>query len=682
MQTALADRPQAAAPEKTHGAGVPLNGKVDIYPEMPRPEFDGVGGQAYAARMRDEAASDLIAIVCNGKLPPRLDYLAGMRSAEHPSVMRLVDSGVVAWPDGRYLYTFAYQHPPAPRFMRFLEETHAPMSEDAINHHFVAPLIGALAEFTRTGVFHGAIRPTNLFWRFGSTTPPQLGECLSVPSGIGQPVLFETVERGMAAPLARGPGSHADDCYAFGVMVALFILGQNPLKGLDDNAILQLKMERGSFNALIGNHRLSPTQIELLRGLLTDDGRQRWASADLEQWKSGRRLTPRGTDIGRRASRHFEFMGREYWQVRPLANAFAGHVPEAVRAVENGSLDKWLRRSLGDEERAASVGEAVASLKLSGKTANFDEQLVARTCIALDPSAPIRYRGLAVMPAGIPVLLAEAVMNGGNISLLADTISSQLVTFWVDRQKELKVDLVPLAQQFERLMSAIEKSSYGNGIERALYELNPALPCLSPMLRAYYATTPKALLPALEKVAASAERPQDPVDRHIAAFLAVRDRRSDIMLEYLSPSENPIRRGLAMLTIFSEMQYRYGPDHLPQLARWLLGFLEPSVRRYFGVGLRNNIQKHIQDAADKGNIKAMAHLIDNPERIERDREEFTAARLLYFSILKEIAHLEKQMKSRTNIAEDVGKPLAATLSCLLALLLAIASAARAVWMGF
>src|SRR5581483_10874509 len=170
---------------------------------------------------------------------------------------------VISWADGMRYAAFAYHRPASPRYMRTLDEVHPPMSEDAFNRQFLNPLVGLLADFMRTGIVHGSIRPTNLFWRFGSSAPPQLGECLSAPGGLSQPVLFETIERGMTMPIGRGAGTHADDCYAFGVMAAIFMLGSNPLKGMDDRAIIQTKMEQGTFNALIGHHRLPAHHIEL-----------------------------------------------------------------------------------------------------------------------------------------------------------------------------------------------------------------------------------------------------------------------------------------------------------------------------------------------------------------------------------------------------------------------------------
>ncbi|MGE3623654.1 MAG: serine/threonine protein kinase, partial [Bdellovibrionales bacterium] len=618
------------------GQAILLGTRIEIYPGTPLPEYNSAGGPAFAARVKGDAGSDLVAIICNTGMPARLDLVNGMKSTDNPVLMRLYDAGVVVWADGIRYSAFAYQRPAAPLLMRSMDEAHAPLSEDVIHRRLIQPMAHGLLDLLRMGVAHGAIRPTNIFWRLGSATAPVLGDCMSAPAGINQPAMFETIERGMTMPLGRGPGTHGDDCYAFGVTLGLFILGHNPFKGMDDRAVVRAKMEQGTFNALIGHHRLSAPQVEILRGLLSDDSHQRWTAADIEQWLGGRRLTPKSSDAGRRSSRHIEFAGKEYWQLRPLAKAFSEHVQEAALIIENGSFDKWLRRSFGDDDVADEVSDAVASAKEAGKGSNYEEQVVARVCMALDPSGPIRYRGLAVMPGGIAGMLAHTLSTGGNPGVLADIISTMLVSFWVEMHKQYKTDLVPLAQQFERLTSVIEKSAFGSGVERALYELNSTLHCLSPMLRAQMVTSPRALLPALERIAASSARPPEPMDRHIAAYLVVRDRRSEGVLEAMGAPENSPRRAMAMLSLFSELQNRHGPENLPHLAKWLSPLLEPAIRRYFGKSVKESLQKQVKDAIDRGDIGALAKIVDNPQRLGRDEEEFVAARLLYLNILKEI----------------------------------------------
>jgi hypothetical protein len=658
-----------------------VGNRVEMMASQPLPDLDSAGGRAYAARHRGvEGTADLFAVVCDKNLPARLDMITAMGSIDHPGVLRLIDSGLVQGPgDQARRYVFAYQRPLTGRMKQSIDEPHAPMSEDFLSHHFIAPMIAALVELQHVGIVHNAIRPTNIFWRTGGTTVPQLGECLSAPAGYGQPVLFEPLNRAMSNPMGRGVGLHVDDCYAFGVTLALLILGSNPMQGMDDDAIINAKIERGSFGALIGTRRISPTHIEILRGLLADDARQRWSGSDMEQWTNGRRLTPKNTDAGKRAARAFEFLGREYWLTRPLALAMAAHVGEGAAIIEDGSLDKWLRRAMNDDTRAANLADAQVSLKKSGKSANYEDQLVARACIALDPAAPIRYRGLAVMPMGIASMLVDALTTGNNAQILSEIISSQLVSFWVEMQQEAKIELVPLGQQLERMKALIEKTSLGNGIERVAYELNPGLHCLSPILRSQYVTSAKNMLTALERVAGSGERPPEPMDRHIAAFLIVRERRNESTFEALAAPAGSPRRGLALLSLYSDLQERHGPDTLPHLAQWLLPLLEPALQGYLGKTVKERLREQVRDAAARGSLGLLARLLNDPRRIERDRQEFMAARMLYLSIMKEIAVLENRIANRETVVRESGKPMAASISTFIAILLIFAAVLHAVW---
>lgn len=666
-------------PQTSTGNSIVIGNRAEVLPGAPLAEYNSVGGLAFSARLKNEASTELIAIVCNTNIVPRTDTVTALRGIDHPSVLKLIDSGVILWPhdDVRH-YAFAIQRPTAPRMMSDINQAITVLSEDAINHHFVHPMIGALSEFASTGIVHGAVRPTNIFWRIGGSTPPQLGECLSAPAGYGQPVLFEPIERAMSLPQGRGTGNIIDDCYALGITIALLVLGQNPLHGLDDNAIIQTKIERGSFNAMIGNRRIPSSHIELLRGLLSDDSAQRWNVADLEQWIHGRRLTPKNSDVGRRAGRHIHFANHDYWQVRPLAAALAANVPAAVQLIEEGTLDKWMRRALGDEEHAIDLEEARVSLKENPKLTNYEDQLIARACIALDPQGPIRYRGLSVMPTGVGGLLIESLMRGENIQALSEIISSQLVTFWVEMQKENKTELVPLAQQYERARTVLEKNGLGNGVERAIYELNPGLLCLSPIVRSQYVMNGKALLPALERVAASGGRPHEPMDRHIAAFLIVRERRSEILFSNIASSD-AARRGIALLTLYSEMQNKYGPDTLPALAQWLVPLVEPAVQKYLGKSLREKLHSQLRETAARGDLGSVLRLIDNPDRIEQDKQAFRAARMLYLNTMKEIAHLENTLAHRENVIIRTGKPMASMMSSYLAIIFVMLAILRAIW---
>ena len=181
--------------------GIMLGSRIEIFPSQPIPELNTLGGPAYGARMKTGASADLYAIICQSGLPPRVESVVPMRTIDNSSVLRLVESGVVDWTGGTHAYALVYQRPRAPRMMSALDESRPQLSEDAISHHFISPMISALVALSNAGVVHNAIHPGNIYWRVGNAAAPQLGECLSTPAGLNQPVIFEPIERALAMPL-------------------------------------------------------------------------------------------------------------------------------------------------------------------------------------------------------------------------------------------------------------------------------------------------------------------------------------------------------------------------------------------------------------------------------------------------------------------------------------------------
>ncbi len=655
---------------------VPLGARVEIFPSQPLPELDTPDARAFVARYRADSTVSLYALICASPQPPRLDAVGAMRTADHPALLKLVESGVVPWPDGSQAYALVYHCPVGPRMIQKTDTAWLVPNEDSIHQHFIVPMIGALAVLKNAGLVHHAIHPGNIFWRIGTAAVPQIGEGLSTPAGFRQPVTFETIERALASPLGRGVGSPLDDSYAFGVTLAFLVLGHNPFQKMDDPTILNLKIQKGSFGALVGTQRLLPAHIEILRGLLADDERQRWSASDLELWQGGRRMTTKSSDASQRALRHFDFMGQTYWQARPLAIAFAAHVEEAAKSLDGDALDKWLRHALNDEERATNLRAVMKDMKRDAKITHYEAQLVARACIVLDPPAPIRYRGVSALPTGLAPLLAEALRDGVSPAPLIEIIATDLVSIWASMQSESPVDLVALNILFDRLKKLVEKPSFGNGVERVVYETNPALPCLSPLLRGQYVLAPRTLLPALEKVAGSGNRSRDPMDRSLAAFLAARDKYGESTFAPLSLPEGSVNRGLALLSLYALLQTRYGPDRLPQLAGWLAPYAEIALHRFMKKRNRESLGKQVKEVVSAGDLGRILQLVDDPSRLDQDHKDFAAARLLYATIEQEIALLDSKLEDRAAILQGIGRPLAASLSSFLALVIVVVAILR------
>src|SRR3546814_17619908 len=89
--------------------------------------------------------------------------------------------------------------------------------------------------------------------------------------------------------------------------------------------------------------------------------------------------------------------------------------------------------------------------------------------MALDPGAPIRYRGKAVMPEGIGGALAEALTSGVGVQEIAEVISGQLPMFWVNVQQSFRAEYIPIARTFVTMTANLEPAEPGICLTRRLY---------------------------------------------------------------------------------------------------------------------------------------------------------------------------------------------------------------------
>lgn len=658
------------ASRSTSGDAVKLAERYEILPGSALPGFDSAGGSAYATRSLRDKRLESFAIICSGGVQPRTDVVSTFANVDNPGIMKLFEWGVVDWPPDRARrFCLVLEKPVGRRLMNSLTEPTEPMPEEQLTRQVVQLVVGVLRELSGRGVTHGAIRPTNLFYRDLSSGTLMLGEGVSAPAGFGQPAVLETIERGMAMPAGRGHGTIADDLYSLGVTLLILLLGRNPVAALDDEALIQAKIERGSFPALVGQMRLPLGIGEVIRGLLVDDPKQRWTLNDLDLWLSGRRLSPKQPQIPRRGARPMEFQGQDYWYCRTLARAFARTPAAATTIIESGELDKWLRRSMGDEIRAEAVANAVQTAS-SGKGGATPERLVARVCMALDPPAPIRYRGRAVLPEGVGTALAAAFLRGESPQPVAEMIGNQLPMFWASVQTDFRPEFVPLVQSFDQLRTFLDRTAPGLGLERVLYESNPSLPCISPLVQSQHPVTPADVLRALEWKASGGERVKEPIDRHIAAFLATRHKRTEEMLySQISPAIDPTRRVIAMLTILADVQMRTSTEPLPHLCAWVLALLDPAVRRFHSRKKQEEVRRQADAAVQSGRLGDLLRIVDNPEALRRDKTDFETAQIAYREADAEIEKLRQTLDDRDSIIEGSGRQMAAIVSSLVSTLL-------------
>jgi hypothetical protein len=650
---------------------VRLGDRYEIYPDRPLLELRSSNAAGFVATDRERPTGNCFGLVCDADLPPRHEMLTAVRGLRSEALLKPHDWGVVDWPPtGRRNFAIIFDRPPAARVAQSMTEAIEPMSEDAIIHHLLPPIAAALRELYGAGFTHRAIRPTNLFYRDAARRGVILGECVSAPPAALQPVVCETIESGMAMPTGRGIGLPADDLYALGATIAFLMFGKSAVAGLTDEQLLAEKIGRGSYVTLLGGARLAGPIIEVLRGLLADDPRERWAVQDLEMWLEGRRQVPRQPMPVKRSARPFEFAGQPYYTARSIGYAFTQDPVAALRTLKGPEFEVWMHRSLADEERSRQLKAALGEGHDVG-LAGHDERLIGRVCIALDPQGPVRYKGFAAAIDGFGSALVAAVRGRGSVQQIAEAMAGRLPQFWFAAQPVLKPELVPILKAFERLRAHIDDRRPGFGVERVVYEMNPKLHCLSPIIEADYVLDVGDVLAALERASQKRTNDDFQVDRHLAAFIASRYRLAGVDWYDALNNSDPGQRSLGMLYLLTRLQSVRGPAAVPALAQRVARQLPLVVDRYHNRARRTRIMAELPKVVAKGNLGELLVLVDNANDRARDIQGFQLAQREHATIEREFDLLRMDAPRRPERAAELGQRYAATAASVLAWLIAL-----------
>lgn len=641
----IPDRNVAPADAASHPAAT-LKNRFLIFPSMPLTDLDTPTASAYSVEDRREPGRHLFALICTPGLPTRTRTMVDLRSQVVRGLIPLVDFGPIHWsPLGQSCQVVIFERPLGGRLLDASVDKPFKINEYDIARRLFEPLAKALTELAALDLPHRAIRIDNLFYMDKDRTELVLGECVTSPPGYDQPQIYEPLERAMAISSGRGYGHTTDDIYALGVVGVFMLLGYNPVAKANNEELIIGKSELGTYQCLCGNERIPLPLIEPLRGMLSDDEKERWDTAAMEQWLSGQKKTPIQRRGIAKPKTPYKFAGRDHHTPRTIAYSFSKNVAEAAKAIKSGKLELWLRQSLGQPEIADSFTATLAMTKVhEGSPDGSDDILVSKICMRLDPHAPIRFKGFAFMPDGFGVALAIEYLRKGNFQIPGEILARDLLGYWFACQSPITPDLSAMDRSFLALRNFAKINEIGFGLERCLYELNRSLPCQSPLLQQSYVDHIDEMLPALDVASEHADKRTRPIDKHIAAFIATHFK-FDIQphLKALSdPKEETSLIG--MLSLFALMQWRLSKAPLFGLSSWLGGLLQPAIGTYHSRATRRAIEQEIPALVRQGSLPELFDLIDNAERRTKDKSDFQGAQL-------DFSHAEAEIQSI--IGEDV-----------------------------
>jgi len=658
-------KPLASAGSRS--TSVRLHDRFDILHDVPIAELRSPTAQAFDVDDQRSVGTSLFALIADPTLPPRGQELGILRMMRHESILTPIDFGPVDWvPDDRRCLALICERPAGGRLIAGNDQVITPWSDDEIIRRLIEPIFPGLKALSTENTTHRSIRPSNILFRDAGRRQAMLGDCFTAPTAYDQPIAYETIENAMAMPSGRGVGTVADDLYALGVTVLHLLIGRQPGGELKGDALIEEKIRRGSYAALCGEHRIPTILYELLRGLLVDEPAERWGIREIDLWLQGRRMSPKAPPTPPRASRPIELNGEHLFTARGVARALVRMGEAANHVIRGHTLEVWLQRTLAHKATSDNFAVALADVDDTGGAPGIhDARLLARTAMALDPPAPIRYRGQSVAPEGLGTALAVAVAKKNDLRPLVEILQGRLPQFWLRAQPMQKIEHPVLMLEFDRLRRLLDDHRPGLGMERLIYDANPLLHCLSPLIERDYVDHLNDLLPALERAVAGGKVDSMVVDRHISAFAANRAKALDDQVLTALGEPDPATRLLGQIYLLAFVQAQCGPSHLPALTQMLGKQAKPVIERYRSRQTRARLEGQLASVIAEGSLTRLVHFLDDLAERQSDAQRYAQAGHQYSRAEAGLEKIEFERSQIEETSRDMGGLAAAGVSLVL-----------------
>lgn len=640
--------------------------EIELFPYKEIPEYASPGTKAYLAKDLDSNI-EYVAMLCGRNSLPRLSSIGSYRNMRTTHMLRLVAAGVVNWNiEGRQRFALIFEKPEGRKIISESGQKPIQVRSDLVVQRVIAPVVEVLRGLQNIDLVHGAIRLDNMYISSASgdnnSVTFKLGECMTSPPSMYQDFIYEPPLRSMVEPHKRGEGTIQDDLYALGICAAMLVKGENFLIGAEPKDIIDRKIAQGTYYALIGKESFEDGLGEFLRGVFHHDKGLRWTLDDCSKWLEGRRINPKKALYNDIAQRGFVFAEKEITNLSILSREFFENAEEAVEVVTKGSMIQWIRRNFDDKDLKNRF-ENVYQRENSSDT----DKYMSFLSMAIDPYGPIRYKDIVMFPQGFGVALATAVKDGENLNSYGDLIKQQTLSRWVNQIYDTLYDAASLIALFEKCRIALNQRILGYGLERVLYVSNPAMPCMSPFFDKHYVLIPAALLLALEDISASSQKPEMVLDRHMVAFLSVRESKLiDPYLGYLNSGDIG-RRMIGVLRVLNGIQRRFQVGSVPGVTKWISSLLQPTIDNFKDKDLKEKISNEVNKVQSSGTLQQIVDLIDDNYVVQEDSRRFKYAQIEYHNLTVEKDTIEEYLKMRNSFGRATGRQVAMLVSSFVAL---------------
>jgi len=607
-----------------------IAGRYRIEYEQALPHLDTAGAKAYSVGDIRDSDSRLYALVHEPGLPPRQDAVEILLKSPATNTLNPLYQEVRApWPGHPERLITIMEAPSGPSLAD--SRSHLPINGHRLRKTVVPGLLKALSALHERQICHRAIRPDNIFFTNDSLDEVVLGACIGGPPGADQPPHYEPIERALADRYARGAGEPDCDMFALGVALLTCHLGLEPARGRDSEKLHAARVAQGSFWALSAGVEIPGIIGALLRGLLNDDCDERWTRTEIVAWLESAVPSRRSVNTLWTFARPATFRRETYSDRRMLARDLARHPLEAASFLRGLDIDNWMSNMITTElfsERQERLLGVEPHQDLSSSR-HGDHAMVARVCAHLDPRGPIRFRSLVLSVDGIGPAIAEAFAAGDErrqehfADLFSDSVLPTILELIADRNPLVQRTIYALTEAGRM----VRTRNLGTGLERALYDLNRSLPCLSEQFKSRWIADPGQLLIALDARAAQSTEISSLLDRHVLAFLSSRVQQTQKYIDRMAAARNDrVRLMTAVLDLLAFLQSALKLKKLANLAELLAKNIRPILKDMYGKTQREAALARLDSLAAKGDIQLLAESLSLGRLVQRDTQGFEHAR--------------------------------------------------------
>jgi len=372
--------------------------------------------------------------------------------------------------------------------------------------------------------------------------------------------------------------------------------------------------------------------------------------------------------IEKRAIRAFVLSGKEYMSARELAIGIHHNWDTALSQIGDGKLETWLRRATDNKGKADAIAATLSAEHGTVDRRAAVDLTVAKIIMILDGSGPIRYKGLSTMIDGIRWVLPMAIASKGDVRLAAEALMREVPRAWFETRDSYNPDDSMMESGFRTQKSYLDRTALGWGLERTVYEMNDSVPCYSPLLAEEYVVELRDLLPAMNAVAKKKGENfnQNPMDRHIAAFIAARANFDVERLIGDLTQPDAGRSAISAINLLAMIQWRVGLGGLSSLTLWLGNLAKPGISSFHNREKRKLLERELPNLAKEGNVLELSRLLDSAEERGADVRGFEEARQAWRDAWQQARDIEEGREDLEDKATQTGQQIASLISVTIA----------------